>query len=260
MIAPIGYECRQDTASEAVFAAILASLAFLAQLVVLQQEFLTHASADVVPREDFVQRPVPVGIKSWIKVELFKGTQPGVVIELLLPGIKPSAIFPRLPDHIGQPTVTSRKPGFQHGDLRVGPGKLHFLVAELLFQQGLFSLDLLDSIASLPLEGRMRLGDKRRNPDIQLCPVTDGFMTFGKHLLTKICDCLYVVKGFFGMTDHEVQLDGGPTAGIDLVSGLEQLLGAHRFIDDRAHMLSGSFRRQGETAMPGIHQHIHQVH
>ena len=54
------------------------------------------------------------------------------------------------------------------------------------------------------------------------------------------------------MTDHKVELDGGPTARVDLMNCFKQLFSAERFVDDITHVLGGSFRCQGKPTMAGI--------
>ncbi len=52
------------------------------------------------------------------------------------------------------------------------------------------------------------------------------------------------------MADHEIELDTGPAAAVDLLGGAQQILGGDGFVDDVAQAIGGGLGRKGEAAAP----------
>ena len=89
-----------DTASEACGTAALAfdltvfrGLLFLCLFPFPDQEFLGHAAVDEVPRQEFFDGALPVGIKFRSQPTFLHGVKPSVIVVVLAPGIEKTALL-----------------------------------------------------------------------------------------------------------------------------------------------------------------------
>ena len=95
-------------AGKAIQPAIHADLALQRLPEILEQEVLTHRSADVIPWEDLVRAPLAVGVECRIEPVLGKGTAPGFCLRMVIPSIELRSVLPRAVDHLRHATVTAR--------------------------------------------------------------------------------------------------------------------------------------------------------
>ena len=62
------------------------------------------------------------------------------------------------------------------------------------------------------------------------------------------------------MSDHEVEFNVHPAAGVNLAGRVQQLLIGDVFVDDPTHSFSGRLRGEGETTGAPILELFHQRH
>ncbi len=92
------------------------------------------------------------------------------------------------------------------------------------------------------------LGTKVLTPAFSLALHADHFAALGDDPLAQVGDRLHILQRLTGMADHEVELDGGPAAAVDLAGGVDDLLVGDELVDDAAHPLGGGLGGQGKPA------------
>ena len=107
VLAPQTGEGRQDATGEALFAAVDARPPFQTPKIILRQEFLAQCGAEMFPGEDFVYWSLTVGIEGSVKPHGIEGIHPGLVIEVLTPGIELCPVLPSLENHLGHAAIAA---------------------------------------------------------------------------------------------------------------------------------------------------------
>ena len=125
-----------------------------------------------------------------------------------------------------QAAVAAAEGGLEQRFLRVVPAELETRRAQLALQQADLLADGLLIGQRGPLEGRVRLGHERAHPDAHGRLLAQHLEADLADLVRQVGDGLHVVERLRRMADHEVDLDRGPAAAVDLARRVEHGLRA----------------------------------
>ncbi len=255
------FELAQDAAAKAVIPAIVNHRADLAVAILLDEEVLVQAQADVIPGHDLVHAAFASRIPIWVQPLLGKGLHPGAVAELIAPGVELGAELPGALDDIGQAAVAAAEVGFHEGFARVVPVEMETDSAQAVLQIGNLAAHGLFGLQRRPLEGRVRFGHQRADADAHLGLLAHDAAADAHHRPGQVGDGFHILIGLRGVADHEVHLDRRPAAAVNIFGGLEQVVGGDRLVDDITQAVGRGFGRKGEAAAPtSFLQQVHQVH
>ena len=176
-----------------------------------------------------------------------------------MPGVELRPQLPGPVDDLGQAPVASGEPGLQHGFFRSVEVEFQARTPHLPTQEGLFRPDFLHGVGRDPLEGGVGLGDEGAHPGVDPGPFPQHLAAFLQDGLAQVRDGFHVVQGLPGMANHEVEFDGGPAPAVDFPGRFQELLCAHRLIDDVAHAFRRGLGGQGEPATAGLLQGLHEL-
>ena len=117
-------------------------------------------------------------------------------------------------------------------------------------------LRFLDPDLRFPLERGVRLGNKRRNRDVDV--VAAGALAAALDLCGEFDKRLQILLGFRRQPHHEIQLDQPPARLVGVPGGLQQILGTDPLVDQVAQPFATGFRSEGKTGFTNFLDLLHQ--
>jgi len=173
-----------------------------------------------------------------------EGLLPALEEETVAPPVEPGAERPRLFDQIREPLVAPREEPLQEAHPGVVPLEADVAVRQAALEKSLRRQRFLETDLPDPLEGRVRLGDQRGEPHVDLPPPALLHDAVG-----QVGDALEILFALAGQADHEVELDGLPPAREDAPGRLEEVRLGVALVDDVAQPLRPGLGGDGEARL-----------
>ncbi len=156
---------RQDAKNTAAVASLGSAIACPGlddrTLIFQFQVFPADSGINMIPRQHFAVRPLPVRIPLRTDACLLESPPPCLPVVALVPRVEPGAILPGRQNGASDPAVTACEHGFQKGLLRLVPREFHARRPRAVAKNTDLVPEFLRSCLPAPLERRVRLGHER---------------------------------------------------------------------------------------------------